>query len=306
MKWVGGVAALTLIACGLVVGGSAGADKPPKPPVAGAPVPGDKLPPAARVPAAPSSSAGYTFVDSGTLASLDGWQNYGLAECPAGTVVWGGGVFNASTSVLASVNSSWPYNRRGWQAWVSNASGADTTFHVFAVCAPQPAGYRIVRETFHNPSALHSSGSVFCPPAAVPLGGGAFSYSVDVYVNINSTYPINSPTKTGWNTDVNNASHDDTTFVAYAVCATRPGPTGYEIVLGRDYANPSATQDAAFAICPDGKIPAGAGVQSSSQELRVNVNSVYPGIQSSAFGGAWVNNASGLDQLAKTYVVCVS
>jgi hypothetical protein len=212
----------------------------------------------------------------------------------------------ASTSVLASVNSSWPYSRKGWQAWVSNASGADTTFDVFAVCAQEPAGYRIVRAGFHNPSGLHSSGSVFCPAAEVPLGGGAFSNSVEIDVNINSTYPINSPTKSGWNTDFNNGSSEDTTFTTYALCAKKPGPVGYEIVLGRDYANPSATQDAAFAICPNGKVPAGAGVRSSSQELLVNVNSVYPGMQSSAFGGAWVNNAGPLDQVARTYVICVS
>jgi hypothetical protein len=306
MKWMGGVAALALVGCALVLAGSAGADKPPQPPVSGAHVPGDKQLPAGTGPAAQSSSAGYTFVDSGSLASFDGYQNYGLVECPPGTVVWGGGVFIASTSVLASVNSSWPYNRKGWQAWVSNASGADTTFDVFAVCGNEPAGYQIVRGTFHNPSGLHSSGSVFCPSSAVPLGGGAFSYSVDVYANINSTYPINSPTKAGWDTDVNNGSGDDTTFTTYAICVKKPGPPGYEIVLGRDYANPSATQDAAFAICPAAKRPAGAGVQSSSQELFVNVNSVYPYLQSPAFGGAWVNNAGALDQVARTYVICVS
>src|SRR5262245_27843724 len=93
-------------------------------------------PPGSRPP------AGYTVVQ----ASFDvpaGTQMGGAVTCPGRTVAIGGSAFVDSTSVLASVNSSFP-TKHGWIADVNNASAEDTQARAIAICARKPAGYALV------------------------------------------------------------------------------------------------------------------------------------------------------------------
>src|SRR5581483_8605881 len=87
------VAAAALVVAGLAAAGhSSRRDKEPPP--------GPSLPAAAPT--------GYSQIDTGALPLPDDSEVSAQATCPAGTVVWGGGVVIESTDVRANVNSSYP------------------------------------------------------------------------------------------------------------------------------------------------------------------------------------------------------
>src|SRR4051794_17027232 len=86
---------------------------------------------------------GYVVVTTPLLASASGTQQRGTVDCPRGTVPLGGGATVFSTSMRATINSSFPFGR-GWAADVNNASGETTAFDVRVVCATRPTGYAVV------------------------------------------------------------------------------------------------------------------------------------------------------------------
>jgi hypothetical protein len=55
-------------------------------------------------------------------------------QCPAGTIVTGGGVSTTYPGTQVSVGASYPDGIDSWRAAVSNNSGMATTFTVYAVC----------------------------------------------------------------------------------------------------------------------------------------------------------------------------
>ena len=88
---------------------------------------------ALAAPAAARPPKGYQIVSSGSLGSPANQQVHGSVGCPSGKTLLGGGVFVTSSSVLVNVNSDYP-SGNGWAADVNNASGAATTFSVYAIC----------------------------------------------------------------------------------------------------------------------------------------------------------------------------
>src|SRR5262249_13897486 len=106
---------------------------------------------------------GYTRVATGNLTAHPGTQTRGSVSCPAGTVPFGGSVFVFSTSLLANVNSSFPF-LNGWAADVNNGSGSDMTFEVTVICGTRPKNYAVVETNpAANPSASHVSAVAKCP-----------------------------------------------------------------------------------------------------------------------------------------------
>ena len=214
MRWVAKIAVLALVVSAVAgtFAGAAGAApgkrtvqaRPATHVRAGKPAPAPAQPPVRRAPPR------YAVVNSGLLTAPNGLQSFGQASCPARTVVYGGGVFISSGSVSANVNSSYPESDgTHWGGYVNNAGGFDTQFEVYAICGKRNAKWSIQSFTLPNPAGAQTGPlQADCPSGTQVLGGGGFSSSGSLDVNLNTSYGV----KTGkgasaiyyWATFMNN------------------------------------------------------------------------------------------------------
>jgi hypothetical protein len=295
MKWVPKLGFVAIAVC--VVAGSgiafAKSSHPGRPAHLGA----GKTPSFAR----PQHTAGlprsYAVVNSGTLSAPDGMQTHGSKVCPAGSVVWGGGVWISSGALGANVNSSYPSNN-GWAADVNNAGGSDTTFVVYAICAKQPKQYLVQSASISNLAGQQTSATVPCPGTSKVLSGGGYSDLGITSVNLNSTFPSS---KKSWRVDMNNASASNGSVTVYAVCGKTAGRTN---IVGTAVSNPAGQQTHSTVLCPAPQVPSGGGELSSSSNTGVNLNGTAP-VGNGNGWESWENNASGLTANTTSYVVCV-
>ena len=167
---------------------------------------------------------GYTVVTN-NFSARNGSQSFGTADCPAGTVVWGGGAEIGTASLDANIGTSVPNGSGEWAVFVNNVSGADTDFNVYAICADQPSGYVIESNKVDDPAGRQSGAKASCPKRTVVLGGGGVSSSPYPSVNLNSSWPTVVKHIGSWNVDMNNASSLDASVGAYVVCGRTPGAT---------------------------------------------------------------------------------
>ncbi len=246
--------------------------------------------------------AGYLIV-SATFAAPNGAQTRGTAVCPKkGTAVrmpQGGGAVIESSSLGANINTSIP-NGNEWLVDVNNNSGADTNVVVYAVCAiPSKKYQQVVGSTATNPAGNQTTATVACPTGTKVLGGGGFSSTGSLAVNINTTIPAGN----GWRVDENNASATSATVTAYAVCSAQARTAHYGLTVGTPVTSAAGTETQAEAFCPSGRSSLGGGGFSNSGSTAVNMNSTSP------ITGGWSvyeNNASGGDTTITAYVLCAS
>ena len=189
-------------------------------------------PPAAAAghsPAAISASQppGYQVVSSGLTNAPPGASSSGaFATCPAGTVVWGGGVsFNGFPGAGLTVNTSSPNGSGGWEGWVNNTGATTAQFVAYAICADKPAGYKIVSREVGSPPGTQSHATATCPSPDVLLGGGALSTADQAAVVLTSAWPMTSAKFTGY---LDNGTASAANIIADAVCGHKPA--GYKIV----------------------------------------------------------------------------
>ncbi len=246
--------------------------------------------------------AGYLVV-SATFSAANGVQTEGSVACPkkgtATRLPQGGGAVIGSSSLGANINTSLP-NGNAWIVDVNNNSGAATTFVVYAVCAIPSKKYQVVTSSsVPNPAGLQTSATVVCPSGTKVLGGGGFSSSGNLAVNVNTSIPIAN----GWRVDENNASVLDAALTAYAVCSAQAKAAHYGITIGTQVTNAAGTETHAEVLCPSGRSALGGGGFSGSSSTSVNMNSTSP------IAGGWSvyeNNASASDTTITPYVVCAS
>lgn len=208
-------------------------------------------------------------------------------------------MFVTSGNVLANVNSSFP-NGVTWNADVNNASGFDTTYDVWAVCAKKHSQYIQVSSNAVTVAAGTTSGAIAsCPSGTRILGGGAVSASFDLASNMNSSLPY----RNSWFAEMNNGGTSSQTFRTYAVCSAYSLKTGYKVHVGLTVTDASGTQTEASVSCPHGQVPLEGGVSTGSLSTSINVNTSEP------TSTGWLvaeNNASGFDTSMTPYVICAS
>jgi hypothetical protein len=250
---------------------------------------------AVRARAAPP---GYQVVTSGfDAAGLK--QSMGQVKCPAGTVVYGGGVEIVASTLNANVNSSYPLNRATWAAWVNNGSLSDTALTVYAICAKQTLTWSLRSVVYNDSSTGSTFGEATCPSTSRVLGGGVYSASASLGENVASSWPVVSGQGTAkrwrWRVRMTSQNLGGSTFRVYAVCGSTPG---YTIVKG-----PAMNESLAEATCPSPRVPLSGGAQAGgSHELLLTMNTTVP-----ALGTSWrtyENNAASTDRTATPYVVC--
>jgi hypothetical protein len=262
--------------------------------VARADAPADKPPPAAPPTSVPAKAPkGYAVVMSQFQVAPTGTQSMGHIECPTGTVPLGGGVFVQSNSTAANINSSAP-TPTGWSGWVNNTSGATTFFQVQAICARAPTRYSVVTSAENVPGQSHLEVFAECPKGTKPLGGGGFTSSLGLSVNLSGSYASGQ----GWRSILHNQGLTTTLLQTYAICGK---VKGYTVAVGPEVGTPGATQTQVFVACPAPTVATGGGVLTLTSNLAVNLNSTI------AFNGGWesfVNSATALFETAIPVVVC--
>jgi hypothetical protein len=214
----------------------------------------------------PSSTAPYTErVTKETTLAGNGHDSI-IAECPAGTVVVGGG-FSASPEVV--VSAQYP-QITGWQANVRNTSGSNKVARVYAVCLHNAPGasIEIVKESTVMPSDGDAEVYAKCPAGSVVTGGGWKTTGADVR--------ISQSAKTGaaWNIEAHNYSTNCMLY-AYAVCLSGTGgKTSQSEVLAivDRYLDPKPME--VPVTCPQGTIMTGGGYEDRSgyEELLIYIN----------------------------------
>jgi hypothetical protein len=247
--------------------------------------------PAAALARAP---AGFTVVTSGDFASAASRQTHGTVDCPAGTVPLGGGVVTALFSDQ-TINSSYP-TATGWAGDVNNPDATASIFSLTVACAQRPRGYTVFTTlSTLVPAGQQASTSAICPAGKNALGGGVFSDSGQVSVNLAKSFPVPGQ----WSVAENNASAVATHMTAYAVCGRA---RNYHIV-----SNPLDTLNTGITTggvqCARPQVATGGGVFTNTTDSRVNIGASF-----------WDQNgwslylrsaATGVDVAFQPFAVCV-
>ena len=227
-----------------------------------------------------------------------GEQTFGSVPCPVNgagkaRVPYSGGVTINSASLSVNVNSSFP-DGRSWSAYVNNASGANASFNVWAVCALPKAGYTVVTVSrVSNPAQNQAIGIANCPTGTKVLGGGILSWSQDLGVNVFSSFPVRIGVPWGWYGVMNNASSFDTVFDVEVVCSKYSRADGYALHNGGS-TSPAGQQTFGSAPCLSHQVPIGGGVQAFAGfpgYLFVNIQSTWP-LSGSGWGVVQNNGSS--------------
>ena len=250
---------------------------------------------ASAAPVVRSRPVGYKIV-SKQFAAPAGVESGGMVRCPKGTVPLGGSAFaDSSPQARVNVSASFPFGAV-WGAAVKNSSDVATTFHVTAVCAKQPKGYRQLQsKVVANPALRQTQAAATCPQGTMPLGGGGFTSSAGTDVTMNGT----APNGRSWIVRENNGGSTDETTGAIAVCGHM---RGYKVVRGKLLHLASGTSGGTFAACPAPTVPIGGGVDAPGS-VGVNFQGSFP------TGNEWdafVNNSSEIPASSTAVVVCAS
>jgi hypothetical protein len=261
---------------------------------------------AAPARAAVAKPAGYSIVTA-TFDLPTGIQTAGFVACPikkgVRTVPLSGGALLDTGSLEANINTSYPTSG-GWEVFANNASGADSTFIVYAVCVTKPKGYLQQQSaSVPNPADTQNGAGYTCPKGDQLTGGGAESSSRSTLVSLNSSWPAGT---SFWYVYMNNSSPASATMTLYHVCAKlNVSKTHYQLVAGSPVMNPGFTQTAVGVECPSGLSTIGGGLLvGAGGGLGVTLNSSHP------ITGGWEgdeNNATASTVNALTaYVLCAS
>jgi len=159
---------------------------------------------------------GYTVVRGANVMNPVGTQARAVATCPVGTMPIGGGGTSNAFSSFVNMNRTLPKGR-SWIVKENNASATPAELTAVAVCG-KLKGYRVVTGPAFTVAANgQKGGSAVCPAPTVPVGGGVFTSSKSVGVNVEGSIPSGDR----WDSFMNNNSGVAVTASAVAVCATR-------------------------------------------------------------------------------------
>jgi hypothetical protein len=246
-----------------------------------------------------SQPPGYQIVHAGPFTAPPGAVSSGSATCPAGTVVWGGGVaFSHTGGPPLTVNTSEPNGNGGWAGRVNNTWTSTVQFLVDAICANKPTGYKIVSRTVDNLPNTQSHATATCPLLDVLLGGGTLSTSGQVGAILTSAWPRSSTKFTGY---IDNGTTTDAKFTAIAICGHRPA--GYQIASNSGSVPPGGVLFDGTS-CPIGTSALDGGAQVPDHAPAVQVGGSID--QGASAWGIGVNNTGPSADQAFGYVICAA
>jgi hypothetical protein len=207
--------------------------------------------------AAATAPPGYHIVRTADITAPPSiLDTSGQANCPAGTVPWGGGASfdNGFAARGTSLETSEPVTG-GWRVRVNNASGAAQTFRVDVMCANKPKGYKVAFASADNPPNADTTVTASCPTGTVVLSGGAFSTS-DTTANLLTSEGPAGPHR--FTASMANTSTLDQGVTAFAVCGAKPPK--YAIV-SQSETDMGPDDPVLTPVCPTGTSILGGGIQ---------------------------------------------
>lgn len=137
-----------------------------------------------------------------------------VADCPAGSVVTGGGWASKSDGSLIVYNSSMSGN--GWQIYAKNTSGSNQLLNAYAICVSGSGGSTsqvVSQSTIAAGSAGYAEAA--CPAGALATGGG-FAADTDLWIYNTSLSGSN------WMTYAKNSAGTGKLLNSYAICFSMP------------------------------------------------------------------------------------
>lgn len=160
---------------------------------------------------------GYTT----TFAAVDNppmTQVSGVATCPTGTVLLGGGVISTSDSVDASATSAFPRGPHAYAGSMWNGTARDEKFDVFAICGAKPLGYTIVRssETLNVAANTDIASGAECPHGTSLISGGVSVTDPRPTVSLGASLP---ESRTDLLSEVLTATSGTVSVTTSVVCA---------------------------------------------------------------------------------------
>jgi hypothetical protein len=159
-----------------------------------------------------SNESGSTSFQLASTSVGAGTYGQAVANCPAGSVVTGGG-FASNAETLWVYNSSMTGN--GWQVYARNLSGGSQGLNVYAICLSGSSATSTSIATNTTVSGgTYGSAEAVCPSGKLLTGGGyALGDNLSVY---NSSMDVSDSTK--WNVYANNSGGSGALMNVYAVC----------------------------------------------------------------------------------------
>lgn len=243
---------------------------------------------------------GYVIIASEPAGAPPSAFNSGaFATCPAGTVVWGGGVaFLGSADANLTVSTSNPNGSGGWAARVNNTGTTAAQFEVDAICANKPKGYQIVSSMADNPAGTQSHSTATCPSPNVLLGGGTLSTADQVGAIVTSAWPRGPAKFTGY---MYNGTTSDANFIVYAICGHKPA--GYKIASNGFAVDPDSTAEDGI-LCPTGTSTLDGGAQAQDHVPAVQVSGSLD--QGPSGWSIAVNNTGQSADQGDEHVICAA
>lgn len=234
----------------------------------------------------------------------------GVATCPEGTVVLGGGVEVAArsgvtpgTALMASAPED-VQRPRNWRVSLLDQGTDGATATVGATCAPEPPGYEVVTAELTVAGIGYARAS--CSDGRVVLGGGAWTAETDP--DPDTTLMESRPVEVDgrwseWLVAVRSTSAESRTGTVYAICATEF--SAYAVVPSTPEVTPGETAglgsvDASAApTCPEGMraLSGGAGDVDPSVDQSQDPQTTIA--QSMLVGGTTEDPVSGWTSLVR-------
>jgi len=184
------------------------------------------------------------------------------ADCPAGTVVTGGGGYLTAPNsplgyaALYRMEPAWD----GTGFWVGTEEivgfAADWRHTAIAMCAPQPPGWEILSSTGANQAQYVTTPTCGTGRSVIGVGGRVNGGLGQVILeDLTPSFDLKTVTVRG--VAVPGATDDTWTVTAYAVCANTPA--GLERI-SLTTSSSSDSQISAVKSCPAGKALYGGGI----------------------------------------------
>jgi len=231
----------------------------------------------------PSTQQVYTQV-----TALAGGVGHAVTNCPAGTVVTGGGF--AGSQNLFVYNTSATGN--GWEVYAQNLTGSDQLLNSYAMCLSNTSGStQQVYTQVTAPASGVGHAVVNCPSGSVVTGGG-FAGNTNFFVYNNSA------AGNGWEVYAQNLTGSGQLLNSYAMCLSGTSGSTQQV-----YSQVTASGSGighVLTACPSGTYLTGGGY-AGNQNLFV--------YNTSATGNGWevyAQNLTGSGQLLNSYAICLT
>jgi hypothetical protein len=231
------------------------------------------------------------------------------ADCPAGTVVTGGGAYLTAPNSplgLASIYRMEPaFDGTGF--WVGTQEVApiagDWRHTAIAVCAPEPPGYEIVSQIGGNQVQYVTTPTCGAGRSVIGVGGRINSGTGQVTLeDVTPSFDLKTVTVRG--VEIPGSTDDTWSVTAYAVCANTPA--GLERMSLSTLSN-SDSHNSVSKTCPAGKALYGVGIAVNAGNGNVLLSGAN--ITNEVTAHAWADEITGGyggNWTVTTYGICGS